>query len=397
MKRTKSIQPLFVFAFFAMFLFQNCTRDKANAFPFSVNIDIFDTLQPKDLGLKLPKGIETHTIFKPTDSTDHFSNGAVMTAFKGELYCQWQSSSKDEDSDDTWVAYSKSTDGVHWSKPMVLAASLEEGYCTSGGWWTYKDSLIAFVNVWPSKVSPKGGFTHYKTSADGLSWSKEKPVLMADNTAMNAVFEQDPHQLANGRIINAAHFQPGLQVSPIYTDDPKGVRGWMRAHFRNNSEKNNVSQEIEPSSFRKKDNTLVMVFRDQFSSFQTLASISEDNGKSWTTPVETTMPDSRSKQSAGNLPDGSAYIINNPVQSKTRMPLAVTLSNDGNLFTNAYVLRKGGDAIQPLQYQGKYKRLGYHYPKSFIFNDNLYVSYTTNKEDVEYTKVPLSSLKTTNP
>ena len=140
-----------------------------------------------------------------------------------------------------------------------------------------------------------------------------------------------------------------------------------------------------------------MVFRDQFSSFQTLASISEDNGKSWTTPVETTMPDSRSKQSAGNFPDGSAYIINNPVQSKTRMPLAVTLSNDGNLFTNAYVLRKGGDAIQPLQYQGKYKRLGYHYPKSFIFNDNLYVSYTTNKEDVEYTKVPLSSLKTTNP
>ncbi|MBC3845021.1 exo-alpha-sialidase [Winogradskyella echinorum] len=396
MSNTKSIK-YHLFLFLGLIFFQSCSEENKQNIPFHVKKDLFDTLQPKDLGLQVPKGIETHTIFKPTDSTDHFSNGAVMTAFKGELYCQWQSSSKDEDSDDTWVAYSKSTDGIHWSKPMVLSASLEEGYCTSGGWWTHKDSLIAFVNVWPSKVSPKGGFTHYKTSADGLNWSKENPVLMANNTAMNAVFEQDPHQLANGRIINAAHFQPGLQVSPIYTDDPKGVSGWTRALFRNNSEKNNVSQEIEPSSFSKKDNTLVMVFRDQFSSFQTLASISKDNGKSWTTPVETKMPDSRSKQSAGNFPDGSAYIINNPVQSKTRMPLAVTLSNDGNLFTNAYMLRKGGDAIQPLQYQGKYKRLGYHYPKSFIFNDNLYVSYTTNKEDVEYTKVPLSSLKITNP
>lgn len=319
-----------------------------------------------------------------------------MTAFKGVLYCQWQSSAEGEDSDDTWLAYSISKDGKTWSKPMTLAASIEDGYCTSGGWWTYKDSLIAYINVWPSKVSPEGGYTYYKTSADGVKWSEKKPVLMADNTPINAVFEQDPHQLANGRIINAAHFQSGLMVSPVYTDDPKGVSGWTKASFTNNSAKNNVSQEIEPSSFVKRDSTLVMVFRDQYSSFQTLASISKDNGESWTIPVETTMPDSRSKQSAGNFPNGTAYIINNPVQTKSRMPLAVTLSNDGNLFTDAYVLRKANE-LQPLKYEGKYKRLGYHYPKSFIFNNSLYVSYTTSKENVEYTKVPLSSLKTTNP
>lgn len=383
--------------FLGLMFFQSCSEENKRKLPFDVKKDLFDTLQPNDLGLKVPKGIETYTIFKPTDSTDHFSNGAVMTTFKGVLYCQWQSSFEGEDSDDTWLAYSSSKDGKIWSKPMTLAASMEDGYCTSGGWWTYKDSLIAYINVWPSKVSPEGGYTYYKTSADGVNWSEKKPVLMADNTPINAVFEQDPHQLANGRIINSAHFQPGLMVSPVYTDDPKGVSGWTKASFTNNSAKNNVSQEIEPSSFVKRDRTLVMVFRDQYSSFQTLASISKDNGESWTTPVETTMPDSRSKQSAGNFPNGTAYIINNPVQSKTRMPLAVTLSKDGNLFTNAYVLRKGGDAIQPLQYQGKYKRLGYHYPKSFIFNNSLYVSYTTSKEDVEYTKVPLSSLKTNNP
>ncbi|MDH7911669.1 exo-alpha-sialidase [Winogradskyella sp. SYSU M77433] len=392
----KSVKYHLSLLFLGLMFFQSCSEENKRKLPFDVKKDLFDTLQPNDLGLKVPKGIEAYTIFKPTDSTDHFSNGAVMTAFKGVLYCQWQSSAEGEDSDDTWLAYSSSKDGKTWSKPMALAASIEDGYCTSGGWWTYKDSLIAYINVWPSKVSPEGGYTYYKTSADGVNWSEKKPVLMADNSPINAVFEQDPHQLANGRIINAAHFQPGLMVSPVYTDDPKGVSGWTRASFTNNSAKNNVSQEIEPSSFVKRDSTLVMVFRDQFSSFQTLASISKDNGESWTTPVETTMPDSRSKQSAGNFPNGTAYIINNPVQTKSRMPLAITLSNDGNLFTNAFVLRKSDD-LKPLQYEGKYKRLGYHYPKSFIFNNNLYVSYTTSKENVEYTKVPLSSLKTTNP
>lgn len=396
MNTIKSVKYHLSLFFLGLMFFQSCSEENKRKLPFDVKKDLFDTLQPNDLGLKVPKGIETYTIFKPTDSTDHFSNGAVMTTFKGALYCQWQSSAEGEDSDDTWLAYSSSKDGKTWSKPMTLAASIEDGYCTSGGWWTYKDSLIAYINVWPSKVSPEGGYTYYKTSADGVNWSERKPVLMADNTPINAVFEQDPHQLANGRIINAAHFQPGLMVSPVYTDDPKGVNGWTRASFTNNSAKNNVSQEIEPSSFVKRDSTLVMVFRDQYSSFQTLASISKDNGESWTTPVETTMPDSRSKQSAGNFPNGTVYIINNPVQTKSRMPLAVTLSNDGNLFTDAYVLRKG-DELQPLKYEGKYKRLGYHYPKSFIFNNSLYVSYTTSKEDVEYTKVPLSSLKTTNP
>jgi hypothetical protein len=57
------------------------------------------------------------------------------------------------------------------------------------------------------------------------------------------------------------------------------------------------------------------------------------------------------------------------------------------------VLRKGGAGIQQLRYTGTAKRPGYHYPKTIIWNDTLLVSYTTNKEDVEYTRVPVSSLE----
>lgn len=376
--------------FLILSLFFRCQQNE-NA-PFTVKSDVFNQNEEDSLGLKSPIGLETFTIFKPTDSTDHFSNGAVMIKFKNQLFCQWQSSDKNEDSEDTWVAYSHSSDGKSWSKPKALAESPNNGIRTSGGWWVYGDTLVAFINEWPSEITPKGGFTYYKTTSDGLNWSGLKPVLLADGQPLNGVFEQDPHQLSDGRIITTAHRQPGLIATPIYTDEPLGVSGWKTSDFSNLSIKNNVSREIEPSWFLQDDNTVVMVFRDQESSHRTIAATSKDRGESWSTPVLTSMLDSRSKQSAGNLHNGTAFLVNNPVNHKMRMPLVITLSENGKIFNSAFVLRKGINHIQELRYPGTYKRLGYHYPKSFLDDNYLYVSYTTNKEDVEYTRVPLSSL-----
>jgi hypothetical protein len=135
-----------------------------------------------------------------------------------------------------------------------------------------------------------------------------------------------------------------------------------------------------------------MTFRDQDGTYKRLAAISGDRGESWSTPVITDMPDSRSKQSCGNLADSTSFLAGNPVNNKTRIPLAVTLSKTGQFFNTAYLLRAGGETMPELRYEGKAKRLGYHYPKSMVYNDYLYVAYATNKEDAEYTRVPLASL-----
>ena len=386
----------YIHSTFLIFFISICSasqnKTKTNEVPFRVKTDLFDETEKDSLGLRTPIDLETISIFEPNDKTDHFSNGAVMTVFKDVFYCQWQSSAKDEDSEDTWVAYSRSEDGKNWSQPMVLSESLDNGYCTSGGWWKSGDTLVAYINQWPSNVKPKGGFTYYKMSIDGINWTKKKLLLKFDGKPLKGVFEQDPHQLANGRIINAAHFQPGLIVSPIYTDDPMGISGWIRANFKNISIKKDVSREIEPSSFLQSDSTIVMIFRDQNSSHKSIASVSFDRGENWSMPIVTNMPDARSKQSAANISSEISYIVNNPIQSKSRMPLVVTLSRGGEFFDTAYSLRKAGNNIQAMRFEGKYKKLGYHYPKSIIWKNHLYVSYTTNKEDVEYTKVPLSSL-----
>lgn len=130
---------------------------------------VIDTTQHETLGLGRSDAIRTVTIFRAAKGSDHYANGVVITAFKDALYCMWQSSPKDEDSDDTWVTYSRSTDGE--------------------------------------------------------TWSQMQAVRMSDGSEMDGVLEQDPYPLPDGRIVGAVHFQPGLHVCPVYTDDSSGRSG----------------------------------------------------------------------------------------------------------------------------------------------------------------------------
>lgn len=367
--------------------------------PFQIADGLFDASQKETMGLDRAPGAETVTVFSATDNTDHYANGVVMAAFKGALYCMWQSSQKDEDAQDTWVAYARSEDGGQtWSAPMVLCPTVSNGYCASGGWLSTDSLLIGFVNVRTQDIANSGGFTRYVESRDGLQWTEAQDVTMADGSQLNGIFEQDPHTLAGGRVIGAAHFQPGLKLCPIYTDDPTGRTGWKKGDFQY-TDNGSQSVELEPSFFQQTDSTLVMVMRDQKESYFTLASVSSDQGRTWTKSVKTNMPDSRAKQCAGNLPDGTAFLVNNPGRvtnsaGKTwRVPLTLALSQDGKTFDRAYLLRSGqSDDYPALRYDGKSKTLGYSYPKALVHDGWLYVSYSTNKEAAQYTRIPLDRL-----
>ena len=350
---------------------------------------VIDTTQHATLGLPSCPEAKTVTIFSPSDSTHHYSNGVVMTAFKGALYCMWQSSLTDEDAPETCVMYSRSLDeGLTWTKPELLAAATDSCHFTSGGWTASTDTLVAYLNCWPRGLQPVGGYTYYLYTTDGSRWSSPSPVMMSDGQPMQGIIEQDPYSLPDGRIVGAAHFQPGLHVCPVYTDDPTGTSGWQRGCFKAH-DRGSQSRELEPSIYRQPDGTLVMVFRDQGSTYRKMASLSRNRGASWTEPVITNIPDARVKQSAGNLPDGTAFLVGNPTGTKRRYPLVVLFSPDGIHFDRAILLRSGGPGLQPQHYPGKAKTLGYSYPKSMVHNGKLYVCYATNKEDVECTILPL--------
>jgi len=379
---------LFPFLFLIVSMF-----GQVNTEPFKVD-SLFDLEQPKTVGLSFAEGVKTFTIFSPNEEDLKYNHGVVLFPFKGMLYAQWQSSAVNEDSEDTRVFYSKSTNGKDWCKPLELTQKWPLGIKTSGGWWSDGITLIAYISVWPDQKNKcKEGYTAYISSTDGVNWSAPKPIVNSNEKPILGIIEQDVHALPNGRLITAFHMQPGLTTTPFYTDDPLGVSGWNAGIMKNNSSENKcISREIEPSWFYRKDGALVMIFRDQKSTFKKMSSISLNNGKTWTTPVIVDTPDSRAKQSAGNLPNGTAFMVNNPSGSKDRFPLVITLSRDGFLFDKAFLIRSGADDLHPMRFQGKYKRVGYSYPKSIVWGPYLYVGYATNKEDVELSRIPLESL-----
>lgn len=370
---------------------------------FAISDTLFDSTNADTLGLSKATGSEKISVFSATDSTDHYCNGVALIPFKGKLYMQWQSSATNEDSSDTWVAYSSSSDGLSWSSPKHLeinsdGTSYNPGYArTSGGWWTDGTTLVAYINSWPG-YSPRGGDVYYRTSTDGENWSEAARILDNSGNPINGIFEQDPHALPNGRILNAVHEQTGagaggLYLHPYYTDDPTGITGWTKATMTNiTSTTSNMSAELEPSSYYRADGGIVMVFRDQNGSYKKLAAVSADNGVTWTTPVQTNMPDSRCKQSAGNLPSGVAFQVSDPSGSKSRFPLVLSLSKDGKLFDKAFLLRAQSEFPSAVTYTGTAKSLGYSYPKSTVWNGYLYVGYSVNKEAINITRIPLTSL-----
>ena len=351
---------------------------------------IIDTTDANSLGLPKSEHVKTIHIFSSKEKGDHYANGVVMVAFKNQLYCMWQSSLRDEDSDDTKVVYSTSSDdGMTWSKPKIFAVATDEYYCTSGGWLVNGDTLTAFIDIWEKGLEPRGGRTCYITTTDGKHWSSPNSVTMANGEPMKGVLEQDPYKLPDGHIIGAAHFMPGLHVCPVYTDDVTGHSGWKKAVFQS-EDKGKQSRELEPSQYVREDGTVVMIFRDQSSSFRKLASVSKDRGKSWSKPEQTNIPDARTKQCAGNLPDGTSYMVCCPVHDKTRWPLVLLTSRDGKTFDKALLLRSGDSTDLPQRrYEGKYKTLGYSYPKAMVHNGKIYVGYSTNKEDVDCTIIPI--------
>ena len=374
----------------AAILLAGCGRE--NSSPFCVSNNLYDPSDTSALGLGKAPGTETFTVFRAGEGTDHFSHGAVLAAFKGRLYCMWQSSAEDEDTPDTWTACCTSEDGGRtWSEPMVLCPSPEgDAYASAGGWNICGDEIIAYINVFTQKNAV--GHVLWTSSKDGLHWSEPQDLLMADGSRMDAIIEQDIHVLPGGRLLTAAHRTPGMAVCPVYTDDPTGKGGWQYADFRCTPIAKS-SRELEPSLYLKRDGTVVMMFRDQGSSFRKLAAQSTDGGVTWTEAVLTNVPDSRAKQSAGNLPDGTAFFVSNPVACKNRYPLVLTLSRDGTLFDRAFLLR-GADELPLVRYPaGGRHRPGFSYPKSLVHDGWLYVVYAVNKQDIECTRVPVKALK----
>ena len=352
---------------------------------------LFDQEKPESLGLNLIHG-EHRILFRATAESYKFCHHQNIGIYQDRLYVMWSNGIVHEDHNGQRILYSHTADGTNWSKPAILATdhdgldrplvSVSAGFHVSGR------TLVAyFTSIVEKSPTHEKNTLFYKTSRDGLTWSRSKRLVQG-------FFIESPKRLASGRLLmngQWANKQPRL----MYSDSPDGITGWKDGKIRPVE----IFTFPEPSWFQRRNGTIVMLFRTRSENANAwiYASTSSDNGQSWTLPMKTNFPDATSRISAGNLPDGTAFVINNPSHSLgsvykfigRRSPLCIALSYDQEIFIRAYVIHQ--EKTQP-RFEGNNKLPGWQYPAAIVWKNHLYIVYSINKEDAGVTRIGLSDL-----
>ena len=378
-----------------------CAYGQESLSPLRAVDRLFDTSNARTLGITAVPGKHA-TVYRASENGPYrFSHHPGLAAFGGCLYCSWSSGFAHEDRPGQRVVYARSVDGVRWSSPRVLAEPGDKrNRCIAAGFHVAGDTLVAYYTV--CREYPVHNLFHQdnglfaRTSRDGQNWSEPRRVAAG-------FFIEGPRRLPDGRLLLAGEVVGELwkteraRMRLLYSDDPTGLAGWKVAAIDPKGAQPGgikVFGYTEPCPYVRPDGAIVSPFRN--STGFLYASVSQDNGVSWTVPRQTNFPDSRARFCTGRLPDGTVFLINNPGPGPNRRAalgnrglLTIALSNDGIVFDRAWLVRAEPTAQR---FRGKGKSDGWQYPHALVWNDALYIVYSVNKEDIRLTRIALTSL-----
>ncbi len=352
---------------------------------------LFEQSATDTLGLPTLEG-EHAVLYRATQDDYKFCHHANLVVYRDRLHAMWSNGEVQEDSNGQRILGSSTVDGVTWTEPVVIAADPDgptgSRAAVAAGFHVHADTMTAFYTsiVSEKQIDPRS--TLYAiTTHDGLTWGPPRKIA-------TGFFIDGPRRMRDGRLLlngQTADRQPQL----LFTDVADGLSGWKPSVVP----PDDIFTFPEPTWFQRPRGPLVMLFRTRSGHFRLYASESHDRGETWSPPRETNFPDATARSFAGNLPDGTAFIISNPSTTPStyptigrRTPLTLALSVDGITFDRAYVVR--GETT-PMRFQGKSKLDGWQYPCAAAWGGWLYIAYSINKEDIGVTRVRLTHIHST--
>ncbi len=349
--------------------------------PYQTPTSLFDR-ESHTLGLDTIES-QHSLLFRATEQSYQYCHHPNLVVFRDKLYCMWSNGIVAEDEPGQRILYSHTRDGSQWSKPKELTNHKKgKGVSVSAGFRLSGKTLIAFYTTTDGENFGESSALMARTSTDGQSWGEPRRII-------SGFFIEGPRQLPSGRLLLSGEHvgkqRETKRMKLLYTDQDDGLTGWKEARIK--IEKLSVFNYTEPSFFSRGTGTLVMSFRNR-SGFL-YASTSTDQGESWSMPTQTNLRDCRSRFSAGNLPDSTAFIINNPGPYHRRY-LTIALSDDGKTFDRAFMIF--GKRIRH-RHGGRTKSLGWQYPNAIVWKNHLYVAHSINKEDLGVSRIALQALR----
>jgi predicted neuraminidase len=338
------------------------------------------------LALLLVKG-RTSTVFRGQQNSAGFNLHSYLAHHDGKFWAIWSSSGVGEEDPDQHVRYATSADGHNWSPAASLVADpdgprgparwIARGVYRHGGKLT---ALAAYIES--ADYGKRGqqavwkGLRLMRFEWDGKAW-RDQGVMA--NDCMNNF---PPERLGDSEALVCRD-----QNMDVFMALRRGPReAWTRTPLAAAPPNDRMD---EPTFYATQGGEVHMLIRDNNKSGYLLRALSRDAGKTWTAPVRTNYPDATSKNFPGRLSNGWFFLINNPNPRK-RDPLAISFSRDGWQFEKPLAIRKGAPERR---FAGRAKGSGsLQYPHAIEHGGSLWVIYSTNKEDIEVTEIPLAPL-----
>ena len=330
----------------------------------------------------------TALVFRGAQGESGFNLHSYLAHFDGRFWAMWSSAKVGEEDPDQYLVYATSTNGFEWSATHTLAADpdgpagekrwIARGLFVEGGRLKALGALVESADygkrgkdvVWKN-------LTLIQFTWSGAEW-KEDGVFAPD--CMNNF---PPFRLAGQFVMPCRDSRMDLKV--LRSDAPLSGR-WTGVAIYSEPPFHRMD---EPTLYTAQDGSTQMIIRDGTRSGFLLRAVSRDSGVTWSRPVRTNYPDATSKNFVMRLSNGLYVLINNP-DPKRRDPLAISVSKDGWSFGSPVAVRKEAPARR---YEGRAKGSGsFQYPHAIEHEGSLWVIYSTNKEDIEVTRIRLADL-----
>lgn len=326
----------------------------------------------------------TSSVFVGKAGQSQFNLHSYLVRYREQFFAMWSSAAGKEEDPDQRILFATSRDGHTWSEARVLAADpdgasgplrwIARGMYVEGGRLYALGARIASARYRERGKAPvweKLALVRFEW--DGAKW-RELGVF-----ARNCMNNFPPERL--GKRLFMPCRDENMDLHAAFAD-PARPTDWKMTRL---AAPPPFEQLDEPTWFQGPDGVAHLVIRDNRRSRRLIHKVSRDEGATWSAAVQTNYPDATSKNYIGRLSTGAYYLINNP-NPEGRDPLAISYSSDGWSFLQPAAVRKGAPAPRFKSGKGTFQ-----YPHAVEHGSSLWVIYSTNKEDIEITEIPLAA------
>lgn len=358
---------------------------------------------------------------KSADNTNStYKHAPDLTYYHGKFYIQYLCNPKDEHAGAGYSCLCSSTDGIKWEDFKISFPTLKIPKC----------KLTDYKNIEHIFTGNEYAFMHqrmcfYRSSKDKLlllgfyGYSQEKWRTNWDNYGIGRVVRE---LYPDGSMSEIYFIKPCYQAGwsdelldkmfPMYREaldkdfteaceellnNPLYTNEWAEENGLHLYEDGKIYQAL--SAYHIDENKVIGLYKNSYVTY------SEDNGKNFATPeFEPTLVMSGQKIWGQNCGKNGYRLVYVPsLESTHRWPLCIVESRDGISFKNMKLIC---GEVPPMRYSGFWKDFGLQYMRGIYEGlttlddhpdeDYMYITYSVNKEDIWFCKIPVSDTKDKN-